>query len=262
MTRHPIPLIALVLLAPTLAAAQVSNQPSAEGYRLRVEYRWFESELAGTASMGVGEVPGTLFDVQDDLLIQEDRTWEVRGSIRVGEKMKLRGGYTALDYKGDVELASRIRFGGTTFEAGDQVASSLKGGYYGGDLEYDLVLHRSGFLGLTAGVRVPDVDFVLSAPEEGKRELGTERPFSPVLGLVGRIYMGRLSLEGSGATFAKISGYRVTEFDFSARIHLSDRLAVSGGYRYFGFKYEAGGELGDIVDMHSSGWTYGIEVGL
>jgi hypothetical protein len=46
------------------------------------------------------------------------------------------------------------------------------------------------------------------------------------------------------------------------RIHISDRLALSGGYRYLSFKAEQGGDLGDMADFKISGWTYGIELGL
>jgi hypothetical protein len=256
------PLTAAAVLLPTLAFGQVSNQPAAENFRIRLEYRWFETELQGDAAKGFAGIPGTPFDVKDDLLMGDDRTYEIRGAIRVGAKWKLRGSYTSLDYKGDVVLVNRIRFDDTTFNAGEQVASSLKGAYYGGDLEYDLILHKSGYLGVTGGARAPDVDFVLSAPASGKRELGTERPVCPVVGLVGRIYAGRLSLEASGSTFAKISGRKTIEFEGSARIHLSDRFAISGGYRYISFKAESDGDLGDLADFQIKGWTYGLEVGL
>jgi hypothetical protein len=256
------PLTAAAVLLPSLAFAQVSSQAPSENYRIRLEYRWFETELQGDAAKGFGGVPGTLFDVKDDLLMGDDRAWELRGAIRVGEKWKLRGSYTSLDYKGDATLASRIRFDDTAFNVGEDVASSLKGAFYGGDLEYDVILHKSGYLGVTAGARAPDVDYVIAAPNSGKREQGTDRPVSPVVGIVGRFYAGRLSFEGSGSTFAKISGRKSTEFEFSARIHLSDRLAISGGYRYISFKAETDAELGDLADFQIKGWTYGVEVGL
>jgi hypothetical protein len=250
------------MLLPALALAQVPNQPPAESYRLRLEYRWFESEIQGTAAQGFAGVPGTEFDVKEDLAMADDRTAEYRGSIRLGEKWKLRGGYTTLDYKGEVVLDRRIRFDDTAFNAGETVASSLKGGYYGGDLEFDIIVHKSGFLGLTAGARAPDVDYVISSPDLGKREQATQRPICPVVGIAGRVYAGRLSLEAVGSTFAKVSGRKVSEFEVGARVHLSDRFAISGGYRYISFKAESGGDLGDFADFQVSGWTYGIEVGL
>jgi len=263
MNRALIPLACLALL-PRLASAQYANTrgSNAEAYRIRIEYRFFESTLEGTAAKGIGGVPGTTFDVKEDLGFTDDRTWEARGAIKLGVKWKLRGGYAALDWAGQVDLASRIRFDDTTFNAGENVASSLKGGYYGGDLEFDFLSRPQGFLGVTAGARAPDVDFVISAPDSGKRELGTYRPVSPVLGLIGRFYAGRLSIEGAAATFAEISGRKIIDAEIGARIHISDRLALSGGYRYVAFKANAEGESGDFADFKASGWTYGIELGL
>jgi hypothetical protein len=253
-------LTGLLLLLPVQALAQaVSGQYPAENYRIRAEYRWFSSEIVGNAANGAGEVPGTEFDIKDDLAVQDDRTWDARGTIRLGARFKLRGAYTALDYKGQVVLDRRIRYDDTTFESGEDVATSIKGGYYGGELEWDLVIHPKGYLGFFGGARVPDVDVVISSPDRGKRELATYRPVVPVVGAAGRVYAGRLSLEGFASTFARIEGRKITEFEVSARIHISDRLALSGGYRYISFEAEAGA---DFADFAISGWTYGLELGL
>lgn len=253
-------LVGLAFLLPATSHAQgVSKQASYENYRLRAEYRWFSTTLEGTAAKGVFDVPGTTFDVKSDLGFADERTWEGRGTIRVGERWKLRGAYTALDYKGQVELARRIRFDDTVFQAGENVSSSLKGGYYGGELEWDLVIHPKGFLGLFGGARVPDVDVVISSPDRSKRELSTYRPVVPVVGVAGRTYTGKLSLEGFASTFAKVQGRKVTELEITARIHISDKLALSGGYRYVSFKAETGA---DFADFKITGWTYGVELGL
>lgn len=249
---------ALLLPAPALAQVAMNQHPS-EAYRLRAEYRWFSTTLEGTAAKGVLDVPGTTFDVKDDLLMEDDTTWEARGTIRFGAKWKLRGGYTTLDYKGDATLESRIRIDGTTFQAGEQVASSLKGGYYGGDLEWDFLTSANGYLGVIGGARAPDVDVVLSAPASSKRVQATYRPVCPVLGVAGRIYANRLSIEGFASTFAKVSGRKVTDLEINARISLSDRLAIGGGYRYLSFSAENGE---DFADFQVSGFTYGIELGL
>ena len=142
------------------------------------------------------------------------------------------------------------------------MASSLKGGFYGGDLEYDFIARPEGFLGVTAGARAPDVDYAISSPATGKRELGTYRPVAPMVGVIGRFYAGKISFEGSGATFVKISGRKAVEAEIGVRIHISDRFALSGAYRYLSFKAEPDGDLGDMADFKMSGWMYGIEIGL
>jgi len=253
-------LVGLALLLPaTIRAQGVSSQSEYENYRLRAEYQWFSTTLEGTAAKGVLDVPGTTFDVKSDLGMVDERTWAGRATIRVGARWKLRGAYTALDYKGQVDLARRIRFDDTVFQAGENVSSSLKGGYYGGELEWDLVVHPKGFLGFFGGARVPDVDVVISSPDVSKRELTTYRPVVPVVGVAGRTYTGKVSIEGFASTFAAIEGRKVTEFEITARIHFSARLAISGGYRYVSFKAETGA---DFADFKVTGWTYGLELGL
>jgi hypothetical protein len=243
-------------------AGGASRPNNSEAYKIRLEYRFFEAKIEGTAAKGFGDIPGTAVDVQTDLGFTDDRRWEFRGAIRVSGKMKLRGGYTSIDYGAQKASERRIRFDDTVFQSGENLSSSLKGGFYGGDLEYDFLSRPEGFLGVTAGARAPDVDYVIASPDKGKRELGTYRPVVPVLGIIGRFYAGRVSFEASGATFARISGRKAAEAEVGVRIHLSDRLALSGGYRYLSFKAEAEGDLGDFADFKMSGWTYGLELGL
>jgi hypothetical protein len=258
--------LACLTVFPGFAHAQYGGgggRPNnSEAYKIRLEYRFFEAALEGSVAKGFGALPGTDIDVVTDLGFADDRRWEFRGAIRLGPKMKLRGGYTAIDYGAQQLLERRIRFDDTVFQSGEDVASSLKGAFYGGDFEYDFIARPQGFLGLTAGARAPDVDYVISSPNTGKRELGTYRPVVPMLGVIGRFYAGRVSIEGSGASFVAVSGRKAIEAEIGARIHVSDRFALSGGYRYLSFKANAGGDLGDFADFKMSGWTYGIELGL
>ena len=247
-----------ILMLPLPALAQGAKQNPNELYRVRVQYGRFSSQLEGTAALGVDGVPGTLFDVKADLAMQDDTTWYVNGTIRIGAKWKLRGGYTALDYNGTTDLALRIRFADTVFAKTETVSSSLKGGFLSGDLEWDFVTTPMAYLGVSAGARAPDVDTVLVSPDFGKREQATYRPVSPVVGLAGRAYAGRVSLEGFASTFVRISGRKVTDMEITTRLHFSSHLCVSGGYRYISFSAD---NDPDLADFKLKGWTYGLELG-
>lgn len=260
MSRRLYPVLAgLAVLLPVAVRAQSGGQHPNEAYHVRVQYGFFSSQLEGTASKGVLDLPGTGFDVKQDLAMNDDRTWYASGTIRIGAKWKLRGGYVALDYNGTSELAARIRFGETIFGKGETVSSSIKGGYWSGDLEWDFVTTSTAYLGMMGGARAPDVDTVLVSPDFGKREQATYRPVSPVLGLGGRVYAGRLSLEGFASTFARVSGRKMTDVEIAARLHFSPRLCVSGGYRYLRFTAENDPNL---ADFKVKGWIYGVELGL
>ena len=260
MHRRLFPVLAgVVLILPIPALAQGAKQNPNELYRVRVQYGWFSSHLEGTAAQGFDGIPGTVFDVKQDLAMEDNRVWYGNGTIRLGAKWKLRGGYTSLEYNGTTTLAQRIRFSDTTFGAGENVSSSINGGLVSADLEWDFVNTGSAYLGLTAGARAPYVDTVLVSPDLGKREQGAYRPVSPVVGLAGRAYAGRMSLEGFASSFARVSGRRVTDLEITARLHFSSHLCISGGYHYVSFSAE---NDPDFADFKVTGWTYGLEFGL
>jgi hypothetical protein len=52
---------------------------------------------------------------------------------------------------------------------------------------------------------------------------------------------------------------RYYEFETSARFHISDRLAVQGGYRLFSIDTE---EEPDVFKLKMSGWQFGLELSL
>jgi hypothetical protein len=81
----------------------------------------------------------------------------------------------------------------------------------------------------------------------------------PSLGAAARVYAGRLSLDGELSGLSIGSRGTVVEAQASARVHISDRLAVQGGYRMIKMKAEDGLDLGDV---RLSGFTFGVELSL
>ena len=49
------------------------------------------------------------------------------------------------------------------------------------------------------------------------------------------------------------------EFETSARVHLSDRLAVQGGYRVLSLDAK---DDPDLVKIRMGGWQFGLELSL
>jgi hypothetical protein len=251
---------ALVLLAPGALLAQQGQYPPQESYGIRLEYREFRPTFDGDVRKGFGDEAGTLVDIVDDLGIEDDRTFEARGTLQFKAGHKLRGSYTPLDYRGDVDSLPRdIDYGATEFQRFERVASSFKGGFYTAAYEYDFLRGPKGFLGATLGAKMIDLDIAVAAQESGSRELDTLRVPLPSIGIVTRAYAGRVSLEGefSGMTLGNQGTF--LEFDASARVHLSDRLAASGGYRYLSVKAED-----DLyfADLQIRGWHFGLEISL
>jgi len=251
-------LIALSL-AGAASAQDSSSLPPAEKYHLRLQYREYRPGLTGDVQKGSTDKDGTVVDVMDDLGIEDKRTFDIRGAIQFKRGWKLRGSYTPFDYKGDTEVDSSFTYGETRYARFERVVTTMKGSYYGGDLEWDFLKGQHGFLGAVAGARVFDVDAALVNVSINSRELDTITTVMPVIGVATRLYAGRFSVEGELAGLSVGSSGSTLEAEGSVRIHVSDRLAAMGGYRYLSLDGKDGR---DQVKIKLSGWQFGLELSL
>jgi hypothetical protein len=253
-------LAGLLLAVPASGQLFAGDYPTAEGYRLRLEYREYRPSLSGEVQKGFGEDEGSLVDVEDDLGFADDRTFEARATIQVARGHKLRASYTPLDYSGDVPQARRtFTFGQTVYERFTRVVSTLKGGYYTAAYEWDFVKGSKGYLGAFAGGAYLDFDATLVAVAPNAREREEIRSPVPLVGAAARVYSGRLSLQGEVSGISAGSRGKIVEIEASARLHLSDRLAAMGGYRSLAID---GRDGRDSADLRLKGWQFGIEIGL
>ena len=251
-------LIALSL-AGGASAQDSSNLPPAEKYGVRLQYREFRPSLTGEAQKGSGGEAGTLVDVTHDLGIEDKRTFDVRGTIQFKRGWKIRGSYTPLSYRGDTEAPSTFTYGDTRYERFERVVTSMKGGYYSADLEWDFIKGQHGFLGAVVGAKMFDVDASLVNVSINAREVDTITSPMPVIGLASRIYAGRVSVEGEVTGLSAGSRGSVLEAEGSVRLHVSDRLAVMGGYRHLSLDGKDGK---DQVNLKLGGWQFGLEISL
>ena len=247
----------LLLLAALPSVAQ--SGPPAEDYKLRVEvYRWSPT-LTSQLQEGASGQPGTLLDPKVDLGINDTKTFEAAGTLRLSPRLKLRASYTRLNYSGDTQASRTFLFDGNSYNINTHVISSLKGAYYTGDVEWDFVKNQSAYLGLLVGGKLISLDANLSAPDQALSSATSTRVPVPVLGLAGRAYAGRFSLSGeaSGLTIGKRGN--VYELNGALQFHFSDRLAVEGGYRLLHIKRDRDLEF---LSVQQSGWHFGGEISL
>jgi hypothetical protein len=243
-------------LAATAGAQEVA--PS-ESYGLRLQYREFRPTLSGVVQKGFEGRAGTVVSVTDGLGIADERTFDVRATVQFKPGWKIRGSYTPIDYNGDTEVGTAFTYGETRFARFENVVSSVKGAYYSADLEWDFVTGSHGFLGAVVGAKLFDVDAALVNTSINVRELDTITAVVPAIGLAGRFYAGRVSLEGEVSGLSIGSQGSVLDAEGSVRIHVSDRLAAMGGYRYL--KMKGTDSLG-LVDIKLKGWEFGLEISL
>jgi hypothetical protein len=240
-------------------AQDSSNLPAAEKYRLRLQYREFRPSLTGEAQKGFEDKNGTVVDVTDDLGIADKRTFDVRGAVQFKRGWKLRGSYTPIDYKGDTEAKASFTYGETRYARFDRVVTTVKGAYYSADLEWDFLKGSHGFLGAVVGAKLFDVDAALVNVSVNSRELDTLTTPIPVIGMATRVYAGRVSVEGEISGLSAGSRGSGLEAEGSVRVHVSDRLAAMGGYRYLSLDGKDGR---DQVKLKLSGWQFGLELSL
>jgi len=98
------------------------------------------------------------------------------------------------------------------------------------------------------------------APQDGKRVLQADTIPIPVLGVAGRTYYGRrFSMEGEFSGMTIGSRGHVWEVNLYARLNLSDRLAIGGGFHRVSLQ---GRDERDSVNVRLGGWQYGLELSL
>jgi hypothetical protein len=259
MPRLPFVLVLpLVALSPAGAFAQ-DEGPAPENYGLRLEYREYRPGLTGDVRMGADGDEGTLVDMVDDLGIEDERTFDARLTLKIKTGHKLRGGYMPIDYNGDQPAPRNFTFKGTTYFRADRVVTTLKGSLYSADYQWEFYRGERGFVGALLGARLFDVDTVIVDVDQGEREQDSRFAPIPVIGVMGRGYAGRVSVEGefAGLTVGSLGSFY--EFETAARLHLSDRLAVMGGYRVL--KLNAKDDP-DAVNFRMGGWQFGLELSL
>jgi hypothetical protein len=260
VSRLPLAVLALALAAAAPPAASAQEElPPPERYHLRLEYLWWSPQPAGQLQKGFSDQEGTLLDV-DELGIQRHQANELRGALRLGTSWKLRGSWSAIDFRGDVPAARPFVYGTAEVLLGQRVITSLKGNYGSAELEWDFLRRTRGFVGLLAGARIVDVDTLLLNVDTADRVLETERLPIPSFGLTGRLYPDkRVSLEGelSGLTIGDRG--HIFELHALARFHVSDRLAASGGYHRIALE---GRSDRDFLKLELGRWTFGVELSL
>jgi hypothetical protein len=264
MKQSRILFVAGALLAILTPAQRASGQslPSPENYKLRVEGFTWGTSLDGQIQKGFGASAGTLLDIKEDLAVEDERTYGADGSIQLKAGWKLRGSYAKIDYTGDAAARQNFAFGQDQYFVGDRVVTSVQGRYYTAALEWDFVKKPQGYLGVFVGAKILDGDFVLVSPGTSKRDVESGVGALPVVGVSTRLYSGRrfsAQTEYSGLTIG--SRGSVWELDLSARFHLSDRLALMGGYHRLRLRGEPT-KGRDFVEVKLSGVRFGLELSL
>ena len=249
--------LALALIGGSASAQDPDIRPPAERYRLRLHYNTYTPALTGDTRKGPADAD--FVDFNDDLGFQDERTFDARGIIQFHRGKKLRVSYTPLDYHGDQDAPKTFTYGTTRYERSTRVRSSVKGGYYSADIQWDFLQRRWGFLGLVVGAKAIDVDATVVDVADNVREADTYRIPIPVAGIAGRAYSQRFSVEGEISGLTAGAHGHMYDANGTVRFHLSDRLALQAGYRLLRL---TGKQDNDELNLRMAGWQFGVELSL
>ena len=151
-------------------------------------------------------------------------------------------------------------YGTLVARSGDRILTSLKGQALSAALQWDFVANSGGYVGLLAGMKYFDVDVVVVNDDTTARVAETEQLPIPVVGLAGRAYFQEwFSLEGQISGITAGSRGHLLEWLLALRVHFSDRLAATGGYRKLSIE---GQDDRDYFTLSLGQWTFGVEISL
>jgi hypothetical protein len=249
--------LVLVLLGGSAFAQDPDVRPAAERYGLRLHYNTSVPDLSGDTRKGTED--SNFVDFNEDLGFQNERIFDARAIIQFKRGKKIRFGYTPLDYSGDQDAPKTFTYGDTRFERFTRVHSSAKGGYLSADIQWDFVQKPWGFVGLIVGAQAIDVDVNVVDVADNVREVDTYRYPVPVAGIALRAYSGKFSFEGEISGLSVGDRGNVFDTHGMVRFHVSDRLALQGGYRLLRI---TGNEGNAELNLRLQGWLYGLELSL
>jgi hypothetical protein len=112
-------------------------------------------------------------DVMDDLGIGTSGRSTCAARIQFKRGWKLRGSYTPFNYQGDTEVDSSFTYGDTRYARFERVVTTMKGAYYGGDLEWDFLKGPHGSWARWRGPGLFDVDAALVNASINSQEVDT-----------------------------------------------------------------------------------------
>lgn len=202
----------------------------ASGQALEIGGQYWEMKPSGHGSVGQDGVPGTTFDVKDDLGYSKKDVLSFNGALGQGNQILL--GYLSADVSGSSQLTRPIRFTDVTFPTGMKVHSSTKADMF--RLAYRFQSGSRGFrAGLIAGMEYVKYDTEISgnnfATASGSAKaavplIGGQLRFDPAA-----LIRVDLSIIGSPIDFQDT---RVDYWDAEANVRLNFRpFFVGVGYR-------------------------------
>jgi hypothetical protein len=227
---------------------------------VKLEGRYWFTDLEGTVEVTEGILPGTRIDLVADVGIADETFLEGRLTLELGSH-KLRYSFVRLSWEADETLDTTINFAGVSFPVTTFVETELDIDYHRIGYEYDFIDFLDNRLGVIVEVKIFDIEARLRAPALAQDESEAFTAPFPALGAVFQVglpFFLNIGGELTGITLGSY-GYLV---DGEAAINFNPLPLVnlSGGYRYVKFHVENDGN-DDEVDFDLKGPFATLRIG-
>jgi len=177
---------------------------------------------------------GTDVDVENELgLDTSDTVFRLDGYYRFNQKHRIDFSWFDLSRTGSKQIQRDIDWNDTLFPVDTLINSDFDLAIYKTAYTWSFMRRDNGYLGLTAGLYIADINTSVSAPSAGTREGGGFTAPLPVIGLRGEHrFSEKWSVRASGEVFA----FEYGDFDGSLYdvylgldYQLFDRMAIGVG---------------------------------
>jgi len=236
------------LLLP-VSAAPLARPAYALADWIGVEAAGFQNDLSGTAAIEGGGVPATDFDFEDTLGVEDsDTSAQGRLWFRWGKKNRLFFDYLDAQHVGEAVLSQVLSFNGTTYLAGEQVATSVQTELLQGRYRYSFVNLKPVEFGLGLGVNQAHFVTQVDGSVSGRTTFEETLPFpSLATGLVVKPLPSlHIRLEGD-VLDGSVSGDSIRFLDWRAQLewYVLHVFGFVAGYRALSLDVESEDDFGE-----------------
>lgn len=246
-----------LLLVAARAEAQFTPGPAAvaaEDYHVELGLMLWQPTPELTLTTGDSRV-GTV-DFVEEFGITDERFRDVRATLKLARKHKLRFGYVQIKYDQDAVLQRNITFQNITFPVTADANADIKWDVYQFGYEWDLLSMSHGYLGIVGQVKYNKVSANVTAGglvngQTVSLSAATEQTAPvPTIGAAARGYLGEYVSIGGEFTAFKYENDdfrgKFYDFDIYGAVHLGRHLGGQAGYRSMDVDFLVDGEAGTM----------------
>jgi len=212
---------------------------AASGFEVGARGAYWFPKMTGSAQTGA--IGDTRFDFKDTLGVKDENIPFGEAFLRIGNTT-LRVGYMQISFDGSKAISDNVAFNGKTYQAQDNVISSLDMKMLDGEVQYDILRPDIGVAGFNIGlllkVKYVDGKVELQSVSQGRTFKDFKAPIPMVGAAAGIGFLKDMLRVDARAAGIAYSGNHLFDADAYASFAPLPFVRVQGGYRYIDLKID------------------------